>query len=77
MGFTGGELGAFERLMREGPSSGEYESGDDGRYSECRTCRYHHPGSSETGCPFRECPYETGKLKKPAGNRRNLRKGGK
>ena len=32
MGFTSGELGAFESLMREGPSAVDYDSGEEGRY---------------------------------------------
>ena len=77
MGFTSGELGAFESLMREGPSAVDYDSGEEGRYRECRSCRFHHPGRTGRGCRFKECPYEISIKNRPLGRRRNELKGGK
>ena len=41
MSFTDGRMGAIEALMRETPGCDHYDDGCDGRYPECRNCRYH------------------------------------
>ena len=57
MSFTDGMSGAIEVLMREAPGSNHYDDGCEGRYPECRNCRYHTPYSSRGDCVFDECPY--------------------
>ena len=47
---------AFESLMKETPNS-HYDSGYDGIYPECRSCRYHRPFWTNRSCVFKECPY--------------------
>ena len=49
---------AFESLMKETPNS-HYDSGYDGIYSECRSCRFHRPFWTNRSCVFKECPYST------------------
>ncbi|MBR2256155.1 MAG: hypothetical protein IJ899_02220 [Blautia sp.] len=57
MSFTDGMSGAIEVLMREAPGSNHYDDGCEGRYPECRYCRYHTPYSDRGDCVFRTCPY--------------------
>lgn len=49
-------LKAFESLMKETPNS-HYDSGYDGIYPECRSCRFHRPLWTNRPCVFKECPY--------------------
>lgn len=42
MYFTNGDYRAFESLMRDKPGD-QYDSGADGPYPECRSCRCHRP----------------------------------
>ena len=55
--FTEGISGAIETLMREAPGSNHYDDGCEGRYPECRHCRYHTPYSHRKDCFFKNCPY--------------------
>lgn len=57
MSFTEGSIGALEALMRESLGSNHYDDGCDGRFPECRHCRYHVPWSVRRNCVFDECPY--------------------
>lgn len=57
MQFTNGGHQAFESLMRDTPGGDHYDSGVDGRYPECRTCRYHRPYRRDRFCHFSRCPY--------------------
>lgn len=57
MSFTDGRMGAIEALMRETPGCDHYDDGCDGRYPECRNCRYHTPYSLRGDCAFDDCPY--------------------
>lgn len=43
--YMSGTLGAFEALMRETPNMDHRDDGCDGRFPECRHCRYHLPYS--------------------------------
>ena len=43
MYFTNGDHRAFESLMRGAPSNDHYDSGADGPFPECRSCRCHRP----------------------------------
>ena len=52
---------AFESLMKETPNS-HYDSGYDGIYPECRSCRFHRPFWKYQPCVFKECPYSTPRL---------------
>lgn len=49
---------AIEALMREGDGS-KYDSGGDGLFEDCRSCRFHRPYASEQSCIFAVCPYST------------------
>lgn len=42
MYFTNGDHQAFESLMRDKPGD-HYDSGADGPFPECRSCRCHRP----------------------------------
>ena len=42
MYFTNGDHQAFESLMRDKPGD-NYDSGADGPFPECRSCRCHRP----------------------------------
>ena len=57
MYFTNGDHRAFERLMQERPGSDHYDSGADGLYPECRSCRFHRPYRKDRQCKYAECPY--------------------
>ena len=57
MSFTDGSMCAIEALMREKPGYNHYDDGCDGKYPECRNCRYHTPYSLRDDCVFDECPY--------------------
>lgn len=57
MQFTNGGHQAFETMMQGKPGSDHYDSGVDGAYPECRTCRYHRPYRSDRFCYFIYCPY--------------------
>ena len=43
----GGSL-AFEAAMNESPYS-QYDSGEDGMFEECRSCRFHRPHGVDLG----------------------------
>lgn len=62
MQFTNGGHRTFESLMRGKPGNDHYDSGVDGPYPECRTCRYHRPYCSERFCRYAECPYAPGRM---------------
>lgn len=47
---------AFQALMQEKPTS-QYDSGEDGIFTECRSCRFHRPYARNRTCVFRICPY--------------------
>lgn len=49
---------AIEALMREGSNS-KYDSGADGIFEDCRSCRFHRPQSTSQTCVFTVCPYST------------------
>ena len=55
----GGSL-AFEAAMNESPYS-QYDSGEDGMFEECRSCRFHRPHGIDRTCVFRRCPYSSNK----------------
>lgn len=57
MRFTDGRMCAIEALMQERPGYDHYDDGCDGRFSECRNCRYHTPYSLRGDCAFDDCPY--------------------
>ena len=46
----GGSL-AFEAAMNESPYS-QYDSGEDGMFEECRSCRFHRPHGVDRTCVF-------------------------
>ena len=53
-----GTLGAFEALMKEIPNMDHRDDGCDGRFQECRHCRYHLPYSKrQTGGRMGETEY--------------------
>ena len=43
MYFTNGDHWAFECLMRDKLGNDHYDSGADGPFPECRSCRCHRP----------------------------------
>lgn len=47
---------AIEALMRE-CGNNKFDSGEDGLFEECRSCRFHRPYSSVQTCIFSVCPY--------------------
>ena len=55
----GGSL-AFEAAMNESPYS-QYDSGEDGMFEECRSCRFHRPHGVDRTCVFHRCPYSPNK----------------
>jgi len=55
--FTQGEHAAFESLMQETEADKHFDSGSDGKYPECRSCRYHIPGGFGAQCRYDRCPY--------------------
>ncbi len=57
MRFTDGKLSAIEALMSETPGFNHFDSGSDGKYLECRSCRFHLPASRYCGCKYETCPY--------------------
>lgn len=74
MQFTNGGHEAFESLMKGRPGSDHYDSGVDGLFPECRTCRYHQPYRSDRYCRYAECPYSPGRM--TAISKGNSMKGG-
>lgn len=62
MQFTNGCHRAFESLMWDRPGSDHYDSGVDGPFPECRTCRYHRPYRSDRYCHYAQCPYSPGRM---------------
>jgi len=46
---------AIEAMMRYEPAA-HYDSGEDGIFSECRSCRFHRPYAADQTCVFRTCP---------------------
>ncbi len=61
MYFTNGDHRAFERLMRDKPGD-QYDSGADGPYPECRSCRCHRPFWTYRFCLYQECPFTPGRV---------------
>lgn len=55
--FTAGELRSFEAMMRDVPGYDRYDSGCDGIFPECRSCRFHRPFWKHQSCVFEKCPY--------------------
>lgn len=51
---------AFEAAMNESPYS-QYDSGEDGMFEECRSCRFHRPHGTDRTCVFHRCPYSPDK----------------
>ncbi len=47
---------AIEAMMRYEPAA-HYDSGEDGIFAECRSCRFHRPFAKDHTCVFRTCPY--------------------
>ena len=47
---------AIEAMMRYEPAA-HYDSGEDGIFSECRSCRFHRPYAADQTCVFRTCLY--------------------
>ena len=47
---------AMKAMMKYEPAA-HYDSGEDGIFSECRSCRFHRPYAAEHTCVFRTCPY--------------------
>ena len=62
MYFTDGEHRAFESLMMDRPGGDHYDSGEDGPYPECRSCRWHRPKRRDRFCKYAECPFTPGRL---------------
>ncbi len=62
MYFTHGDHRAFESLMRGTPGGDHYDSGKDGPYPECRSCRWHRPYRKDRFCKYAECPYTPGRM---------------
>ena len=61
MYFTNGDHRAFESLMRNKPGN-QYDSGADGPYPECRSCRCHRPFWTYRFCLYPECPFTPGRV---------------
>ena len=49
---------AIQAMMLE-PHARSYDSGEDGIFPECRSCRFHRPYALRQTCVFRLCPYES------------------
>lgn len=49
---------AIEALMKEGCNS-KRDSGEDGLFEDCRSCRFHRPYYTGQTCVFAVCPYST------------------
>ena len=62
MYFTDGEHRAFESLMMDRPGGDHYDSGEDGPYPECRSCRWHRPKRRDRFCKYAECPFTPRRL---------------
>ena len=62
MYFTNGDHRAFESLMRGTPGNDHYDSGADGPFPECRSCRCHRPQWKDRYCKYAECPYTPGRM---------------
>ena len=62
MYFTHGDHRAFESLMRGTPGGDHYDSGKDGPYPECRSCRWHRPYRKDRFCEYAERPYTPGRM---------------
>ena len=74
MQFTNGGNHAFKSLMKRRSGSNHYDSGVDGQYPECQTCRYHQPYRSDRSCHFTECPCSSDRV--TANSRSKSSKGG-
>ena len=61
MYFTNGDHRAFESLMWDKPGD-QYDSGADGPYPECRSCRCHRPFWTYRFCLYPECPFTPGRM---------------
>jgi len=61
MFFTNDDHRAFESLMRDKPGD-HYDSGADGPFPECRSCRCHRPQWKDRYCKYAECPYAPGRV---------------
>ena len=62
MYFTNGDHRAFESLMRGMPGNDHSDSGADGPFPECRSCRCHRPQWKDRYCKYAECPYTPGRM---------------
>lgn len=49
---------AMKAMMKYEPAA-QFDSGEDGIFSECRSCRFHRPYAKDHTCVFRTCPYST------------------
>ena len=47
---------AMQAMMKYEPVA-HYDSGEDGIFPECRSCRFHRPYAQDRTCVFRTCPY--------------------
>ena len=47
---------AMQAMMKYEPVA-HYDSGEDGIFPECRSCRFHRPYAQNHTCVFRTCPY--------------------
>ena len=47
---------AMQAMMKYEPVA-HYDSGEDGIFPECRSCRFHRPYAQDHTCVFRTCPY--------------------
>ena len=74
MYYTHGDHRAFESLMQGTPGGDHYDSGKDGPYPECRSCRWHRPYRKDRFCEYAECPYTPGRM--TAGGKGNPPGGG-
>ena len=44
---------AIEAMMRYEPAA-HYDSGEDGIFAECRSCRFHRPYAADQTCVYRD-----------------------
>jgi len=70
--FTQGSSRAFERLMQQKPGHDHYDSGEDGKYEECRTCRSFRSEQIDRFCEFEECPFAPGRMTSLKGGGENI-----
>lgn len=66
--MSGRGIIAFDAFMKESANH-QYDSGEDGIFPECRSCRFHRPYAIDQTCVFRSCPYSS----QPTSTRRPTR----